>query len=490
MKFLKTGFLFTAVAILLLCANSCRKEQFGNGPITFSTDTLTFDTVFTSLGSTTQRFKVFNANSKAVRISDIRLMHLVGTQFRMMIDGVDGDQFSNVEIPARDSIYIFVEVTVNPNSNTTPFVIIDDVNFTVGSETKTVHLQAFGQNAHFHYGEEISGNTVWNNDLPHVIISHDTIPGVLVDCGATLTINPGCKIFFAGNSAIFVEGNLKAEATQWSDSIVFQGARLEDYYLDKPGQWFGIVFLRNGTCVPQGSFDHCVINESQYSVYAGAGLSSNLSDYQGAGGRPKVTIKNSVVKNCLYNAVYGFNADITAENSVFYAAGDNLLKFGLGGNYNFTHCTAFNNGSKYVSHEKEVLLLSNFVADGNNNVYPEDLTTSFTNCVIYGSVQNEISFNNNTAKQFNNDFHYSLMKTPADTLDLFATTNDNNLFNQEPKFKDDAGGNFIPSDSSGYFSPLIDVAPTGLSPDIFGTPRPVSKTLNTNKFDIGAVETP
>ena len=134
--------------------------------LSFSTDTLTFDTVFTTLGSTTQYFKVFNHSKQPLTINSIQLQQLQGTQYRMNVDGTPGTSFTNIQIPGRDSIYVFVEVTVNPNSTTTPFVIIDNVDFTVGNKTQTVFLQAFGQNAHFHYGDWIhTGQTqTWNND--------------------------------------------------------------------------------------------------------------------------------------------------------------------------------------------------------------------------------------------------------------------------------------------------------------------------------------
>lgn len=482
------AFTLMVVAALLLFSNSCRKENNANTALSFSTDTLTFDTVFTTLGSTTKYFKVFNTSSKTVTIEDMRLMRLTGNQFRINVDGINGDQFSNIEIPAKDSIYVFVEVTVNPNSAATPFVIIDDVSFLMNGKQSTVHLQAFGQNAHFHYGEEITAAATWNNDLPHVIISKDTVPGVYVRCGASLTINPGCKIFFAGNSALFVEGTLNANATSWSDSIVFQGARLEEFYDDKPGQWFGIVFLRNG-CAPQGSFNHCVVNESSYGIYAGAGLSSNLNDYLGSATRPNVNIKNTIVKNTQFNAVQGFNAKITAENSLFYVSGDNLVKLWLGGEYDFTHCTLYNTGSRFVSHEKEVLVLNNAIVDGNQNIYLEGLTSKFKACVIHGSLQNEIEFAKQDAANFEAEFSYSLIKTKVDTFNIFNTLNDNNLFNQDPRFRDASKDNFIPWDSTGYFSPLIDMSPSySLSTDLFDRPRPVAKTANVNQYDAGAVE--
>lgn len=486
---LLTGVLFSATFF----TTGCRKDN-GNGNISFSTDTLTFDTVFATFGSTTRYFKVFNDSRQPLKIDDIRLMHLVGQQFRMMVDGVAGDQFSSIEIPAKDSIYVFVEVTVNPNDQTNPYVIIDDVMFTVGDKTETVHLQAWGQNAHFHYGLEIDSNStvIWNNDLPHVIVSKGDVPGVYIRCGSSLKINPGCKVFFEGNSAIFVEGTLTAEANTWTDSIVFQGARLEQYYDDKPGQWFGVVFLRNNDCIPQGSFDHCIINESSYGIYAGSGLSSDINTYLGPTKRPVVNIKNSIIKNGLYNTVFGFNAKVTAENSLFYVAGEHLVKLGLGGEYNFAHCTMYNSGSKYVNHQKETLLLSNGLDDGNGNIYIEPLVTSFKNCIVYGNLKNEVAFanaNGTGTAQMANTFEYCLLKTPADTLGLFTSSNLQNLFNQEPLFRDATAGNFTPYDSVGYFSPAIDNAISiGLAKDLFDNPRPVSKSSNANKFDIGAVE--
>ncbi|MDB5283891.1 MAG: hypothetical protein JWO06_2966 [Bacteroidota bacterium] len=482
-----------SVPVVLLFFSNCKKDQFGSGPLAFSADTLTFDTVFTTLGSTTQYFKVFNNSKKELKIENIQLAHLVGTQFRMNVDGIAGDHFTNVVIPPKDSIYVFVEVTVNPNDKTSPFVIIDNVNFSIGGKTQTVFLQAFGQNAHFHYGQVLGGNTTWHNDLPHVIINHGNVPGVLVDCGATLTIDPGCQILFASNSAIFVAGTLDAShPLTWQDSIVFRGVRLEQYYNDQPGQWFGIVFLRNDTCVPVGKFKHCVINESSYGIYAGAGLSNDLNSYLDQSRSPNVFIDNCIVKNTQNNALYGFDANITATNSLFYAAGDNLVKLGLGGNYNFTNCTMYNTGSASLSHQKEVLLLSNFIyVQATNTSYVAPLATTFNNCLIYGNLTNEISFNNIDADltRFNNNFINSAMKTPSDTLGMNSTTNNTNLFNMDPLLKNPGQNDFTPSDTNGVVSPLIDYCPPGLPKDIFDNPRNAILSGHTGTpVDIGAVE--
>lgn len=487
--------LLLIVPAALFFNTGCKKDNFSGDAITFSTDTLTFDTVFTVLGSTTKKFKVFNNSNGAVTIEDLRLMRLTGQQFRILVDGEVGDQFSNIEIPAKDSIYVFVEVTVNPNDQSQPFVIIDNVNFTVGGNVRTVHLQAFGQNAHFHYGEELdtNGTITWTNDLPHVIVNGDSVPGVYVRCGTKLVINPGCKIFFAGGAAMYIEGELQAKATNWSDSIVFQGVRLEQFYDDKPGQWSSIIFLRNTDCQPKGEFDHCIINESTYGIYAGAGLSTNINEYLSTTNRANVTINNTIVKNSLFHAVYGFNAEITATNSMFFVAGDHLVNLTLGGDYNFLHCTMYNAGSRYIGHEKEVLQLGNAVIDGNNTVYPSSLSAIFTNNVIYGSLRNEVAFNKfpegvGSSSDFSLNFLYNDIKSNIDTVGLYSVSSTSN-FNGDPRFVDADEFNFIPSDSLG--SPLIDRAPgLGATNDIFGTMRPVSKTNNADKYDIGAIEAP
>jgi hypothetical protein len=95
--------LFIPLALGLLMMDGCHKEQFSTkGALSFSTDTLTFDTVFTTLGSTTQSFLIHNTQSKSLNISDIKLMQLAGTQFRIAIPpNAPGNEFKNIDIPAR-----------------------------------------------------------------------------------------------------------------------------------------------------------------------------------------------------------------------------------------------------------------------------------------------------------------------------------------------------------------------------------------------------
>src|SRR4026209_915111 len=105
--------LLVFIAVIL---NSCRKDLITTNPadkLSFSTDTLTFDTVFTTLGTTTLYLTVHNPNNKKISVSNIHLGGGDASLFRLNIDGRQVNEATDVEIPANDSIYIFVAATVD-----------------------------------------------------------------------------------------------------------------------------------------------------------------------------------------------------------------------------------------------------------------------------------------------------------------------------------------------------------------------------------------
>ena len=74
MTFVKSVFFFCLVVTL---AFSCRKDTFITSPqanVSTSVDTLKYDTVFTSAGSVTQSFKIFNNNNQKLRLSQVKLV--------------------------------------------------------------------------------------------------------------------------------------------------------------------------------------------------------------------------------------------------------------------------------------------------------------------------------------------------------------------------------------------------------------------------------
>jgi len=108
-------FSFKHMVLLLLCGviafTACDDELNMNGSpngLTFSTDTLTFDTVFTTIGSTTSKVMVYNKQNKAVKINLIHLAGGASSPFRINVDGAKDaiHQFQDIVLKARDSFCV------------------------------------------------------------------------------------------------------------------------------------------------------------------------------------------------------------------------------------------------------------------------------------------------------------------------------------------------------------------------------------------------
>jgi hypothetical protein len=146
------------------------------------------------------------------------------SSFKTNIDGVDATEVNNIEIAANDSIYVFVQVNINPDTNNLPFIIKDSILINYNGNNKFIQLQAYGQNANFLNSRRISGNVIWSADLPYVVLG-----GLLVDSSATLTIQPGSKVYLHANAPILIDGTLIVNGTK-QDKVIFNGDRLDPDY--------------------------------------------------------------------------------------------------------------------------------------------------------------------------------------------------------------------------------------------------------------------
>ena len=174
--------LFSFILGLLFLTTSCGKNNsFSKKHLSFSVDTLVFDTVFTTIGSTTQQFKIYNNDNKSVIIEEIELMGGSNSFFRMNVDGIALDMIKDTKLLGRDSLFAFVEVTLNTNGQTLPLIIEDSIRFRTNGVDQYIKLAVWGQDAYFHYKDLNEG--IWPNDKPHVIYGY-----AAVDSSKTLTI--------------------------------------------------------------------------------------------------------------------------------------------------------------------------------------------------------------------------------------------------------------------------------------------------------------
>lgn len=86
----------------------------------FSSDTITFDTIFTTIGSVTKQIRVYNPENKAIKLDYITLDSGNNSYYRLNVDGDTSLVAKNVTIGAKDSIFIFVRVELDPNNLSNP----------------------------------------------------------------------------------------------------------------------------------------------------------------------------------------------------------------------------------------------------------------------------------------------------------------------------------------------------------------------------------
>ena len=341
----------------------------------------------------------------------------------MNVDGVSGTSFTDIEIPAEDSIYIFVEVTIDQSSGVLPFVINDSIVFVTNSNVQDVKLVAWGQDAHF-FNSNLVCDMIWTNDKPYVIYN-----SILVDSGCTLTINQGVQVYTHSDAGIFVEGTLIVNGTV-DEPVVFQHDRLESFYDDIAGQWYGIFILRGS----QGSvIEHALIKNAFYGVSAGSMSSTDLTEFNNDN-FPDVLIKRTKIQNMTYTGIFGFYSQITVENTLINNCLQHSAHLAFGGIYDFTHVTMVNFGATGVDHSDATLELGNFAENAQGH-HSRDITANFTNCIVYGTLDEEIVYDDDGELPFTYKYYNCLLKTELD-----VSTVEYNLIlkNTNPLFTDPA----------------------------------------------------
>lgn len=443
----------------LLVLSSCRKESFITSPdarVSITADTLKFDTVFVSAGSVYQFFKIINENDQKLLVSSVKLLGGASSPYKMNVDGISATEVNNITIEANDSLYVFVQVNVDPNANNLPFIIRDSIQVNYNGQTRLVRLEAWGQNAHFFRNRKITSDETWTNDLPYVILG-----SLIIDTNRTLTINKGCRIYVHADAPIIVDGTLKVNGLKdTSDRIYFTGDRLDDPYKFFPASWPGIFF--------RGSSRDNALN---YAVVKNAYQAIALLD-PAPNANPKITLNECVIDNAYDAGIIALNSSITAQNCLVSNCGKNIF-LAKGGSYQFTHCTVATYSNRYIDHKDQVLLVSNFI-NVNNVPVSADLTALFRNCIFWGEnglVDDEVVVLKSGNTIFNVNFDHNLWKVQTTPVNITSTQIINN---QYPQFDSiDVSNNYYDFRLK-LTSPAINKGVnTGIPFDLDGLPRAV-----------------
>lgn len=452
-----SAFLWSALVALVLMASlsSCRDDDISTPPdfrLSFSVDTLFFDTVFNTVGSATRLVKVYNRSSDRVRIERVVLENDPNNSFRLNLDGMPGTSFPEVEIGGNDSLFLFVEVTVDPNGDQLYPFVDGHVRFDLTGGAQRLPLVAWGWDAIFYPRPQDSVRTVqglppfytisdgtgtinWTADRPIVIRNY-----LVIDEGQRLEIAPGTQVFFhqGGGLWIYAGGSIQAVGSL-EERISFQGDRLESFYAEEPGQW-DRIWINEGS--QDNRFENVIIKNNFIGLqveplpFGDNNLSISNNELQ---------LKNVVIRNNSIAGLFIRNFKIDAENLLVSRAGQHLLVTQGGGTYRFDHCTFANNWNVGIRQTPSVFM---------TNVFPIDATTAgvlpvsnsqFRNSIFYGNSFNEfiLDFDTDNAS-VGLQFTHCLFRAEPEVIeeiqdDYFAGQN---WVGNQPGFVNFSGGDF------------------------------------------------
>jgi hypothetical protein len=473
---------------ILLVTFSCRKDSVDTSSsvnLSFSTETLLFDTVFATFGSTTQRLKIYNPSNSPVNISSIAIENGANSQFRINVDGISGDTHKDVLIDANDSLFIFAEVTIDPTNSLNPFIAADQIIFNTNGNNQRVELVAWGRNAHYFVANQTANgipvvyldrgtspgalDSTWTNDKPYVIYG-----GFLtLDSDDKLTIEAGVQIHSHNNSGIWVyeNGTINVNGTK-EEPVVFQGTRLEYAWQDISGQW-DRIWINENTNGVDNVFNYAVIKNGFVGIQAETNPFNEIAPISSN----QLRLNNCKIHN---NAVIGIlakNYQITDTNSIVYNSGQYNLFVKGDGVYNFNQ-TTFANYWTSGDRKTPSILLQNAYININGATVISDLTAAnFNNCIIDGDQEIEFSAETVTGGTINFNLNHSTLKTTSSTTGANYV---NVILNPTNLFEDRTIHNYHLSASSAAINAGDNAL--GVTTDHDGNPR------NDGSPDLGAYE--
>ena len=465
--------ILASVILLTLTLVSCEEDKISTDTslrLKFSSDTVRFDTIFTKQGSATYKLKVYNPSKNKVLIDKITLNG--AENYSMNVSGISANVVNDTYLNANDSLMIFIQVYIDPNDDTTPFIIRDSIDFFFNNHTQVLQLEAYGRNVKRFKNKIIDADTTITSEIP--ILLSDTLK---IAEGATLTLSPGTRLYCQKAAVILVEGKLISEGTQES-MVEIRGDR-DDYmntipplsYDQASGQWGGI---RIASTSFGNILNHTDVRNADFGIVIDSTNTENTT----------LVVKNSIIRNMLYNVIHSINAKVEIYNSLLYNAGENILRL-EGGDYKVVHSTLTNNYAfSWGGRTQPILHYSNKY---NDNIL--HFKSEMYNSIVHGNYTSEIDYKLDTLTLspvyfFKNCIVKQYMKV-VDT-DIYKDC----LINSSPKFvydniKDDTYRQYDYHLTSA--SPAIGNADTSVSAttpiDLDGNER-----MQNGSADIGCYE--
>ncbi len=465
--------------LVIIALSSCKKDELitdSSAKLAFSVDTVLFDTVFQYAGSATKLFRIYNPHEQPINISKAYLAGGTSSPFKLNIDGISTTStmpvLTDIEILGGDSMYVFVQVYVNP-SGSLPVIVKDSIIFETNGNIQDVKLIAIGQDVYLHKpdpGKFYSvvtppgTNYTFPTDKPHLVFGY-----LVVDSATIVTMPAGTKMYMHNHSVLWVyrDGTLIIDG-DLGNEVTFQGDRLESDYANVPGQWGKIWF---SALSKDNTIDYAIIKNGQIGIHVDTVASTTT---------PTLRMSNTIVKNMSAAGLFAQGAHIRAVNCVYANCGQYVAALTIGGKYRFEHCT-FANYWTYDSRVTPTLVMGNhYYADGIGEIIRPLDSCYFGNCIIYGDIAEEVGMDSAlTIGAFSYKFDYCDVRTTRTPDGHYVSP-----MNSDPGFADVTINNYRIGSPTAFAAekanPLISLA---IPFDIRGMIRP-----NGPLPDLGAYE--
>lgn len=372
---------------LLLALVGCQPDILSSDPtsqLAFSQDSVLFDTVFTTMGSSTKQMMVYNPNKNAILIDRVEMSN--GKSFFINLDGENQlENLCDITLRGGDSLFLFIRAEIDPLKSNSPVLVEDTITFHVNKKAQHIYLQAYGQDVEILQSKDkfIQKHAfIFNNKKPYLI--YDT----LVIAG-DLTIQQGATLYMHTGAMIYAYGNVTAHGTK-DNPIIIRGDRTDMLFDSVPyrvasGQWDGLYLMHpKDWPTPQYSLEYVDILSGAIGLYA---YSEEIEQ------RPQLSLSNARIHN---HSVYGLvaqNVDATVVNTEISNCASYCVYL-AGGKHDFIHNTiAAYYGFPYTT----INIHNNMLAEDVAAVYINNLSknmaptsASFYNCIITGARKNNV----------------------------------------------------------------------------------------------------
>lgn len=399
MLFFRILILFALISVAIVSCNE--DEGFNSDPdfrLTFSTNTISFDTLFTGFGSTTKLMKIYNPSSQKVNISQLYIEN-AESAYRINVNGIESNEIKDIELKAKDSLFVFVEVELIAKDEDAPRLLKDRLIGEVNGNRQEVILEAYAQDVHL-VTNDIKETETWTGNRPYLVVK-----SVWLEEGTRLTLQEGTKVYFKKDAALHVKGDFLVNGT-YQKPVFFAGSRLEEIYKEVPGQWDGIYFYDESSEI---TFSHFILK---------GGMNGLILNKTKPGNIP-VKIEYGVIRNFTHRGISLSNSNFIGHDLLVTNCGEECLNFTGEGSYSLVHSTIYN--AWYFSPRSSPVISCNELGNGE---------VSIENSIVFGNRTDELSVTPKEQVTIKN----SLIRLGSHQQNEYASAFTDCIFNLDPRF--------------------------------------------------------